>query len=77
MDEVELFGGGLVRAGCDEVRDLTADHPLRVDRHGHLANGLKLVQEEKDKGLITLIVRDKPLPAQIVTLPFVPHRYIR
>jgi aminomethyltransferase len=26
---------------------------------------------------VQLIVRDKPLPAQIVTLPFVPHRYIR
>jgi aminomethyltransferase len=26
---------------------------------------------------VQLIVRDKPLPAQIVTLPFVPHRYAR
>jgi len=26
---------------------------------------------------VQLIVRDKPLPAQIVPLPFVPHRYVR
>jgi aminomethyltransferase len=26
---------------------------------------------------VQLIVRDKPMPAEIVTLPFVPHRYVR
>jgi aminomethyltransferase len=26
---------------------------------------------------VQLVVRDKPLPAQIVALPFVPHRYVR
>jgi aminomethyltransferase len=26
---------------------------------------------------VALIVRDKPLPAEIVGLPFVPHRYVR
>ena len=26
---------------------------------------------------VTLIVRDKELPASIVPLPFVPHRYAR
>ena len=26
---------------------------------------------------VQLIVRDKPMPAQIVTLPFVPHNYVR
>jgi aminomethyltransferase len=26
---------------------------------------------------VQLIVREKPLPAQIVALPFVPHRYAR
>ncbi len=26
---------------------------------------------------VQLVVRDKPLPAQVVTLPFVPHNYVR
>jgi hypothetical protein len=26
---------------------------------------------------VQLIVRDKPMPASIVALPFVPHRYAR
>ena len=26
---------------------------------------------------VALVVRDKPLPAQVVALPFVPHRYVR
>ena len=26
---------------------------------------------------VTLIVRGKPLPASVVALPFVPHRYVR
>ena len=26
---------------------------------------------------VDLIVRDKPMPATVVTLPFVPHRYVR
>jgi aminomethyltransferase len=26
---------------------------------------------------VQLVVRDKPLPAQVVALPFVPHRYVR
>jgi aminomethyltransferase len=26
---------------------------------------------------LNLIVRGKPLPAQVIALPFVPHRYVR
>jgi aminomethyltransferase len=26
---------------------------------------------------VQLVVRDKPMPASIVALPFVPHRYAR
>ena len=26
---------------------------------------------------VQLVVRGKPLPAQVVTLPFVPHHYVR
>ncbi|HRK24969.1 MAG TPA: glycine cleavage T C-terminal barrel domain-containing protein, partial [Beijerinckiaceae bacterium] len=26
---------------------------------------------------VSLIVRDKPLPARIVSMPFVPNRYVR
>ncbi len=26
---------------------------------------------------VDLIVRDKPLPASVVALPFVPHKYVR
>jgi len=29
------------------------------------------------RAAVQLIVRDKPMAASIVTLPFVPHRYVR
>jgi len=61
---------GWLLAADPQVRDLLAiprDWPRRFHVTEFAAPGTA----------VQLIVRDKPLPAQIVALPFVPHRYIR
>jgi aminomethyltransferase len=45
--------------------------------NGPIAMGY-VVAEHADPGTeLQLVVRGKPLPAQVVTMPFVPHRYAR
>jgi aminomethyltransferase len=45
--------------------------------NGPIAMGYVTKEFSAPGTAVQLIVRDKPLPAQIVTLPFVPHRYAR
>jgi aminomethyltransferase len=45
--------------------------------NGPVAMGYVETAYSKTGTAIQLIVRDKPMPAQIVTLPFVPHNYKR
>ncbi len=45
--------------------------------NGPLAMGYVASDAAKPGTKVQLLVRGKPLPAEIVTLPFVPHRYVR
>ena len=45
--------------------------------NGPVAMGYVEINFAKPGTAIQLIVRDKPMPAQIITLPFVPHNYKR
>lgn len=45
--------------------------------NGPLAMGYVASDAAKPGTKVQLMVRGKPLPAEIVTLPFVPHRYVR
>ena len=45
--------------------------------NGPVAMGYVEINFAKPGTAIQLIVRDKPMPAQIITMPFVPHNYKR
>ena len=56
-------------AGAISVTISSVNGPIAMGyvEHGFTAVGTPL----------QLIVRDKPMPASVVALPFVPHRYAR
>ena len=63
-------------------------HRGRTDRQGHVRrlrperqrpdrHGLCRKRLRRARHAVQLIVRGKELPASVVALPFVPHRYVR
>jgi len=45
--------------------------------NGPVSMGYVAREQSAPGTAVQLIVRDKPMPAAIVALPFVPHRYAR
>lgn len=66
----------LTRDGQEPVGEITSGG-FGPSLNGPMAMGYVRRDLSEDGSKLTLMVRGKPLPATVVPLPFVPHRYVR